>query len=138
MRWSDIKFHPSSQLLRQFAKLWIGFFLCLAAWQGWGHDRSTLGIALAVLALTVGPLGLWQPQWIRPIYVGWTVAAFPIGWTVSHLMLGLMFYGLFTPVALVFRMLRRDALQRHKPTGVTTYWQPKPAPADVSSYFRQF
>jgi hypothetical protein len=83
-------------------------------------------------------VGLLRPQWIRPVYVGWTIAAFPIGWTVSHLMLGLMLYGLFTPVALVFRMLRRDPLRRQKPTSVTTYWQTKLAPTDVSSYFRQF
>ena len=39
--------------------------------------RPTAGIALAVLALAVGPLGLIRPQLIRPIYVGWMVAGLP-------------------------------------------------------------
>lgn len=138
MRWSDIKFHPDSRMLRQFAVIWIVFFLGLAAWQGWGHGRREVALVLVIVALSVGPLGMWRPQWIRPIYVGWTVAVFPIGWVVSHLVLGLIFYGLFTPISLVFRILGRDALGRHRPTHPSSYWHPKSTPTDVRSYFRQF
>ena len=45
------------------------------------------------------------------------VLAFPIGWTVSLVLLGLVYYGLFTPIGLVFRLVGRDALQlrpRHR------------------------
>ena len=35
------------------------------------------------------------------------IVAFPIGWAVSHIMLAALFYGLFTPVALVFRTIGR-------------------------------
>ena len=40
------------------------------------------------------------------------VLAFPIGWTVSQVILLLMFYGLFTPIGLVFRLIGRDPLHR--------------------------
>ena len=43
------------------------------------------------------------------------VLAFPIGWTVSQVMLALMFFGLFTPIGLVFRLIGRDPLQPHPP-----------------------
>ena len=57
---------------------------------------------------------------MRLIYVGWMVLAFPIGWTVSQVMLALMFFGLFTPIGLVFRLIGRDPLQRTRParTGI--------------------
>jgi hypothetical protein len=138
MRWSDIPFDPPRATLRQFAGLWLVFFGGLALWQGLVRGQIGLAAICAVLALTIGPLGLLRPGWVRPIYVGWMVLAFPIGWTVSQVMLALMFYGLFTPIGLVFRLLGRDALQRARRPGVESYWTPKPAPAGPKSYFRQF
>ena len=138
MRWSDIPFDPSRATLRQFAGLWLVFFGGLALWQGLVRGQTGLAALFAVLALTIGPLGLLRPGWVRPIYVGWMVLAFPIGWTVSQVMLALMFYGLFTPIGLVFRLLGRDALHRARRPGVESYWTPKPAPAGPKSYFRQF
>ena len=138
MRWSDIPFDPSRATLRQFAVLWLVFFGGLALWQGLVRAQTGLATICAALALTIGPIGLIRPGWIRPIYVGWMVLAFPIGWTVSQVMLALMFYGLFTPIGLVFRLLGRDALHRTRRPGVESYWAPKPAPAGPRSYFRQF
>ena len=138
MRWSDIPFHPSRATLRQFAGLWLVFFGGLALWQGLVRGQTGLATLCAVLALTIGPLGLIRPGWIRPIYVGWMVLAFPIGWTISQVMLALMFFGLFAPIGLVFRLLGRDPLHRTRRPGVESYWTPKPAPAGPKSYFRQF
>ncbi len=134
MRWSDIPFDASRKTLRQFAGLWIVFFGALAAWQAW-RGNSTWGV---VWALVVGPLGLAKPDVIRPIFVGWMVVAFPIGWTISRLILGLLYYVVFTPLALAFRLTGRDILvRRERPVG-DTYWIPKPAVADVRRYYRQF
>jgi hypothetical protein len=138
MRWSDIPFSPSSRLLRQFAGLWLVFFGGVAAWQGIVRGRIGLAVALAVLAVVVGGLGLIRPALVRPIFVGWMVLAFPIGWVVSLVLLGLVYYGLFLPIGLIFRLTGRDALQLRPGSGATTYWTPRTAPADVRRYFRQF
>ncbi len=84
MRWSDIQFDPPRKTLRQFAGLWLVFFGGMALWQALVRGRNWTGAVLAVLALTIGPLGLARPEWMRWIYVGWMVLAFPIGWTVSQ------------------------------------------------------
>jgi hypothetical protein len=138
MRWSDIDFRPPRKTLRQFAGLWLAFFGGLALWQGLVRGHAGLAGVFAVLALTIGPLGLVRPGWLRPIYVGWMILAFPIGWTISQVILALMFYGLFTPIALVFRLLGRDVLHRARRPGMESYWTPKPAAADLRSYFKQF
>ena len=65
----------------------------------------------------IGLLGLLWPRVIRPVYVGWMVLAFPIGWTVSQAMLAVMFYGLFTPIGLLFRLIGRDPLHRARRAG---------------------
>jgi hypothetical protein len=66
------------------------------------------------------------------------ILAFPIGWTVSNLVLVLVFFGLFTPVALVFRLLGRDALQRRFQPEQDTYWTARPETTEPVRYFRQF
>jgi hypothetical protein len=138
MRWSDIQFDPPRKMLRQFAGLWLVFFGGMAIWEILGRGRVGLGVTLAVLALTIGPLGLIRPAWMRFIYVGWTVLAFPIGWTVSLIMLATMFFGLFAPIGLVFRLFGRDVLQRIRHPDLESYWVPKPAPSDLRRYFKQF
>jgi hypothetical protein len=124
--------------LRQFAALWLLFFGGLGLWQALGRDRISLGLALTGLALTIGPLGLMKPRLIRPVFVGWMVLTFPISWTLSHVLLGCLFYGLFTPIGLFFRLIGRDSLARRFRPEAASYWAPKPATADVHSYFRQF
>ena len=112
MQWSDIPFHPDRKTLRQFAGLWLVVFGGMALWQALVGGRPSLGLSIGALALVVGVAGLTRPEWVRLIFVGWMVLAFPIGWTVSQVILLLMFYGLFTPIGLVFRLIGRDALQR--------------------------
>jgi hypothetical protein len=137
VRWSDIPFHPSSRTLRQFAALWLLAFTALAGWRWLRHGDVLLPWLFLGLAVTVGPLGLVRPQWLRPVFVGWMIVVFPIGWIVSHLMLGVLFFGLFTPLGLLFRLAGRDALARRCRSGHNSYWAPKPAANDVRSYFRQ-
>jgi hypothetical protein len=138
MQWSDIQFHPPRATLRQFAWLWLVFFGALAIWQGIVRGNATGAVVFAVLALTVGPVGLARPEWLRPIYVGWMVVAFPIGWTISLLMLALLFYGLFTPLGLMLRLTGRDPLKRARHPEIETYWSPKAMPTSMRNYLRQF
>jgi hypothetical protein len=137
MRWSDIPFRPTNRTLRQFAGLWLVIFGSAAAWQAW-EGRDTAALVLAALAVTVGPLGLAWPRLLRPVFVGWMVLAWPVGWVVSRLVLACLFYGLFTPLGLLFRALGRDVLALRRRPGQTTYWAPKPMPADPRRYLRQF
>src|SRR5688572_8679708 len=110
MRWSELPLKPSVRTLRQFAGLWIAFFGGLAAWHGLAHGETQTGLALAALAFTVGPAGVIWPAVVRPVFIGWLILAFPIGWVVSRVVLVVMF-SLITPVALVFRMRGRDPLK---------------------------
>jgi len=126
----------SSKTLRQFAALCLVVFGGLA-WVGFSHGKLVGPIIFCALAVTLGPLGLIRPEAIRPVFTGWMKLAHPIGLVVSQVVLAVMFYGLFTPVALLFRLIGRDALSRRRRACTATYWKPKPATATVRSYFRQ-
>ena len=59
---------------------------------------------MLILAALFGVAGLIRPGLLRPIFVGWMVMVFPIGWLMSRVLLGVLFYGLFTPLAIAFRL----------------------------------
>ncbi len=137
MKFSDLPWRPTPSMLRNFAALSLLFFGSAAAWQYWVNNRPTLAVILALIALAIGPLGLVKPQAVRPVFVAWLALGFPIGWTVSQIALAILLYGMFTPLAMLFRVMRRDLLWLKRPQR-DSYWTTKPAPRDAASYLRPF
>jgi hypothetical protein len=135
---NDNLFNPTNRMLRQFAAIAIVFFGAIAARQEFHHHRHGLATVFTVLAVTIGPLGLAWPRVIKPVFIGWMALAYPIGWTVSRIVLGIIFYGLFTPVAWIFRLIGRDELALKSQPTAPTYWRPKPGAVEQSQYLRQF
>lgn len=136
MQWSDIPRNPTPRMLRQFAALWILVFGSLALWQWYQGQPSTARWTALISA--VGILGVARPRLARPVFVGWMILAFPIGWVVSRVLLGLVFFGLFTPMAAVFRLMGRDELLLRRRRDGASYWRPKAQAADRGQYFRQY
>jgi hypothetical protein len=122
-------------MLRQFAGAWLVFFTALALKAG--VLRSTkVGWLLAGLAL-IGGMGLVAPRSVRALFVVASAVAFPIGWLVSQLVLALMFFGVLTPLALWFRLRRRDPLQLRK-RSAPTFWIDRGPPLPPERYLKQF
>jgi hypothetical protein len=124
-------------MLRQFAVLCLLVFGGMAIWQGAVRHHPLAAALLGVLALALGSIGWVRPQALRPLFVAWMYAAFPVGWLVAHLLLGMIFFGLFTPLAIVFRIMGRDALMLRR-GNQASYWLPKPQSHDKRRYFSQF
>ena len=137
MQWSDVVKPPPAKTLRQFGMLSLVVFGGLAAWQTWNGHTGPGTMVLWGLAAILGGVGIVAPTAIKPVYMAWMVVAFPIGWTVSKLVLGAMLYLLFTPVALVFKLMGRDALKL-RPKQAASYWEPKPGAKSGEEYLRQF
>jgi len=134
---SENIFLPSDKKLRQFAGLWIIFFSAIAARQWFHHEHHVAAIILAIVALTIGPMGVAFPKLIKPIYVGWMTAVYPIGWVMSHVMLGIVFFLIVTPMAILFRVLGRDALGLRAKPKAASYWVAKPV-TESANYLRQY
>ena len=132
-----IQWNPSTKQLRQFAGIWFPAFCGLVGWsigQKTGHwSEVEIGWVLAGL-LSVG--GLILPALMRPIFVGLILLTFPIGWVVSHLLLGVIFYGLVTPIGYILRISGHDPLQLKKPGG-NSIWKTPVVKTDATRYLRQ-
>ena len=138
MTLADIPRNPTPKALRQFAAAWLVFFLAFGAHAYFKRAHHEFGLTLGIAAVVVGSVGLIRPLAVRRIFVGWMVAAFPIGWLISQVMLLLMFYGIITPVALILRLRGRDALYLRRRQNASSFWLPKQTPTDVRSYLRQY
>ncbi len=136
MKWSDLPFNPTPRMLRQFAAALL-VVLALDCVLFPGILRHPAGRCIVGALAVMGVVGLVLPALIRWLFVGATVAAFPIGWVVSQVMLALMFYLILTPLALVFRWRRRDELQLRRKPG-ESYWVTREAAPKPESYLKQF
>jgi hypothetical protein len=126
-------------MLRQFAALCLAVFGTIAAWRASRGQVDAWTWVVGTAGTLVGVVGLLWPPAIRWLYTGWMVAAFPIGWTISRLMLLTLFYVIFLPVGLVFRLIGRDALALRPPAeGDGSLWLPKQTGNQATDYFRQF
>ena len=62
-----------------------------------------------------------------------------LGWINTRLLLGLFFYLVMTPVALVLRLAGKDLLQQRLDRSAKSYWvKREPAPTDPERYERLF
>lgn len=139
MKWSDIPRNPTDRMLRQFGGLCVLFFGGLAIYGALVKGNVTGPAIFGLAALFAGVLALVRPRLLAGIFVGWMMLTFPIGFVVSKIILLAVFLLVFTPVALVFRLIGRDALLLKKRSGPnTTYWVAKSQPVDASRYLKQY
>lgn len=130
----EINRNPTTRQLRQFAAICL-LTLPLVGWLSggsWGicGVLASIGLALVVMSWVA-------PQVVKPMFVFAVLLSAPIGLAVGELALLLMYAAVIIPLALVFRLMKRDALQLKMDRDAATYWQPKKPPRDVSSYYRQ-
>jgi hypothetical protein len=83
-------------------------------------------------------LAIFRPKYLLPFYLAITAVTLPIGIVVSFAILAVLYFGVFTPISLVFRLFGRDALHRRFDASAKTYWMPRRPVDDVRRYYRQF
>lgn len=130
----EINWQPSDRQLRQFG-LFAFLALPIIAWL-WSRDTSYTAIA-AIAGAVAAVLAMTVPQALKFVFLGLSLLTFPIGLVVSELIVMLIFFGVFLPIGLFFRITGRDNLQLNRDRGGVTYWRPKSPPKGVASYYRQ-
>ena len=125
-------------MLKQFGVISLFGFGALGALARWSWHMPTLAAVLFACGVAICLISIAYPPGIKYVYVGLTVLTYPIGWVILHLLLGILYFLLFTPLGLVFRAIGRDALHRRLDAQATTYWYPRTSEVDPERYFRQF
>ena len=143
----EVNWNPSRKVCREFGAATFVVFGALGAWAlarhrifGFGLPASAAEITGSVLiaaAVACGALAALAPRLLHWPYVVLTVLVLPIGIVVSHVIVAALFYLLFTPVALFFRLIGRDLMHRRFEPSAETYWTKRKQTTDVKRYLRQ-
>ena len=128
--------HPTQRQLLVFALAWL-VFVALLGFSQWTHARPRLALVCWTTAVLVPLAGAFWREGLRRLFVGLSLATYPVGLVVSSAVLVLLYYGVLTPLALILRLCRYDPLQRRFDRNAATYWQRRPANRDTAGYFRQ-
>jgi len=129
--------NPSPRTLRQFS-LAAGVFAAILGYVVFARTGSPMapGVIWAAGVLTVAA-GLARPGLVRPVYFALSFITMPIGAVVSIIVLGIVYYGVVTPIGVAMRLMGRDPMNRRPDPSADTYWiQRKETPDDRC--FRQF
>ena len=148
----EVNWKPTNRQLRLFGLGGLALYYLLAGtWtvrmtvqvaegKFGGADLSQVKLMYAVWT----GIGIWvllaifHPRYLLPFYVVISAVSLPIGIVVSFAILAVLYFGVFTPIALAFRLLGRVVLHRRFDASAKTYWTPRQPVEDVRRYFRQF
>ncbi|WP_447602500.1 SxtJ family membrane protein [Nitrospira sp. Nam80] len=114
--------------LRNFGLIVGGIFLIIGmwplVWRGEGMRLWALGLGGVLVTL-----GLLLPAALAPVFKVWMKVGHVLGWINTRVILGILFYGLITPMGVVMRLFGWDAMRRVLVRDAHTYRvvrQPRP------------
>jgi hypothetical protein len=112
----------------------LGLLGCFLWWHGSAYYSYFLIASVALLALSVV-----APTILKPFHCVWMTVAVVLGWIMTGVILTLFYYLVFTPIALIARLLGRNVLKMKFEKSASTYWVPK-VDVELSKdhYERQF
>lgn len=135
-----IKHHdqaPQSSSDRSFGLVFAAFFLIIALiplLHGNGARLWAIG-----LSLICGVIALVIPNILAPLNRIWTRLGLLMHRIVNPIALGIIFFGVVTPIGLLMRLFDKDPLRLRLDKAATSYWivrtPPGPAP---DSFINQF
>ena len=124
---SDRSFGLTFAVILALAGLWL-------AWKASPYAPAAFGVAALFLLAA-----LLLPRALHPLNVAWMGLAQLLNRVVSPLVMGLIYFGLLTPVAAVLRWRGRDLLRRTYDPAGESYWLKRDPPGPGGSGFpRQF
>ncbi len=122
---------------RRFGLTFAAIFAVIGTWFTWRANQ--VGVPLLGVALAFAVIALVAARLLHPLNVAWMRLGILLNKVVSPVVLGAIFFLVFTPVSLLFRIIGRDALKRTYEPGLTSYWIERTPPGpDGKSFPRQF
>ena len=120
---------------RNFGLLFAGVFALLSAYAAYQNAEAFKVYGWFVASVVVGLVAIAAPAFLTPLNKAWMKLGDLMGKVVSPLVLGVIFYVLISPVALVTRLFGRDEL-RLKRTHSNTCWIDRAPPGPAGDSFK--
>ena len=106
--------------LRSFGLIVGGIFAAIGLWPAVvrGADVRLWCLGLAVVLILPAAIA---PGVLAPAYRVWMALGALLGWVNTRIILGVVFFGLITPIGIILRLTGRDPMQRAFDPRATTY-----------------
>lgn len=111
---------------RSFGLVFAGVFLVVACWPLF-HLELPRWWALGI-AVVFAFIAIWKPALLAVPNRLWTKLGVLLGKVVSPIALGILFYGVITPIGAVMRLTGKDPLRLKFDSGADSYWIPRKPP----------
>jgi len=122
---------------RSFGFTFAVVFGLAGLWFVW--KSSPLGLPLLILAAVFALVSVIVPRILHPLNVAWMYFGLLLSTIVNPIVMGIVFFGVFTPMAIFFRLKGRDALRRGFEREAKSYWIDRTPPGPGRNTFtRQF
>jgi hypothetical protein len=125
---------PALPSNRSFGWTFTAIFIVVGMY-GLLRGGVALSWVLALAALTA-LVTFSRETWLTPLNRGWMKVGELLGRVVSPVVLGLIYFGVFTPVGVLMRLCARDALCRRFDGAAPTYWVKRDPPGPAHDSFR--
>ena len=114
--------HQSIQIgsNRSFGIVFFIFFLIIALWPLLNNHEIRLWSLIISLIFLI--LGILNSKLLSPLNKLWMRFGFLLGSIISPIVLGILFFLMFTPIAVIMRLFSRDELILKK-KDVKSYWK---------------
>ena len=132
MKNNDIKL-PSNQ---KFGVVFTVFFILLGSYFLY-NDSLYLGIFLTCVSLIFAILTYFFQSFLSPLNFAWFKFGILLGKLVNPIVMGVLFYLLISPVAVISKLFGRDELKIKK-TETNTFWINKKIEKDLKSFKNQY
>ncbi len=117
--------------------LFFTFIFGLCACYSFYIDALTYSYALIGTSITFFLVSMLKSDFLLPLNKLWMSFGLLLGMIVSPIVLGLIFFGIFTPIALLMKLFRRDEL-RLRFKNKKSHWIVRNQPIEHMSFKRQF
>jgi hypothetical protein len=118
--------HVEGSSDRTFGLVFAGVFLVIAGWPLF-HGEALRWWAVGV-AVVFALLALVKPALLAGLNRLWIKLGILLGKVVSPIALGILFYGVFTPIGAAMRLAGKDPLRLKFDPGADSYWIPREPP----------
>jgi Saxitoxin biosynthesis operon protein SxtJ len=118
----------TKKTLRQFGLMVGGIFLFIGLWPlVWRQEAMRIWVVVPGALLAAA--GLVMPGVLKHVYRGWMWVGHVMGWVNTRIILGVLFYGMLTPMGVFMKLTGRDPMRRKLEPDTKTYrviCQPRP------------
>lgn len=122
---------------RSFGFVFAGFFALIGLYNAWHHGRGWPWLALVAAGFLA--VALIRPAVLAPLNRLWMKFGLLLAMIINPIVLGILFFLVFTPMAFIARLVGKDFLRLKKQPEAKSYWivrdPPGPEPVSMKDQF---